>query len=499
MSTIRIHFQDQLYCKVQADNEVIEGLADDLSFYVPGYKFTPKFKAGQWDGRIKLLDKRSGRVYKNLIPKILRWADQNEHSVELVDREKFKPKVKWDKSWLDNWAKYGKMKPHQHQLDYVDAIMRQNQGLILSPTSSGKSYVIYLCIRYYLENCDGDILITVPTTSLVEQLYSDFESYAVDWDVSEHVQMLYGGKDKTDKKRVLISTWQSCFNNPPEFFQRFDAYFCDEAHGADAKSLSGIIDKLKHASMRVGLTGTLDGTVVHELDLVGRFGFVIKKITTRELMDMGLVSKLSIICHRIKYPYEESNAVIKAKAYDKEVDYIVKHEKRNDFVSEIALKAAGNTLVLFNFIEKQGKPLKEKLEKLASENGKTVLYIAGSVKTLERETIRNIMETRNDVVLLASFGTLSTGVNIKNIENIVFAHPYKARIKSLQSIGRGLRVKEGKEGVTLHDICDDFSVVRGRKEKVNFLLNHFVERLKTYRSEEFDYEIRKIEFSEDLL
>ncbi|ASD50383.1 DNA helicase [Acidovorax phage ACP17] len=489
MADIRVHYVNELHCRIDCEKSIAYEIWDQVSFFVPGYKFSPKFKAGIWDGKIRLLNLRTGLVFKNLLPTIYAWATEAGYSMELVEKAKFRPQVDFDPTWLDRWAEYGTMEPMAHQREYIKEALTRNQCLALSPTSSGKSYIIYMCVRYLLENTEGKVLITVPSTSLVEQLYSDFEEYAVDWDVGAHVQKLYGGMDKVMKNRVVISTWQSIYKNPPKWFAPFTSYFCDEAHGADAKSISGIIDNLPTCPIRIGLTGTLDGTLIHELEMRGRFGSVVKKITTRQLMDLGLVAKLTINCHRIKYTREECEAMYASKDYEKEVDYVIGHEGRNDFIVDLAMKEKGNTLILFNFIERQGDLLHKKLQEAVAKEGRSVYYITGKMKTQERERIRKLMEQETGVVLLATYGVLSTGVSIKNLDHIIFAHPYKAKIKNLQSIGRGLRLRKGKTDARLSDIGDDFSYTPRTKEWTNHLMKHFVERLKVYKSEEFDYEI----------
>lgn len=490
MADIRVQYVSQLHCKLICDNDIARQIWDELSFFVPGYKFMPQYKAGIWDGKIRLLNMRNGLVYKNLLPIVSRWAEGAGYEMELIDKPRFRPTVKWNPEWLDKWAEYGSMEPMNHQRQYIEAAMMMNQALLLSPTSSGKSYIIYMCVRYLMEQTDGNILITVPSTSLVEQLYSDFEDYAVNWNVEDNVQKLYGGQDKVMRKRIVISTWQSIYKNDAAWFKPYTSYFCDEAHGADAKSISGIIDKLpENCAVRLGLTGTLDGTMIHELEMKGRFGPVIKKITTRELMDLGLVTSLRIKCYRVKYTEEECKAIKAAKSYDSEIEYILGHATRNKLIVDTALNAEGNTLILFNYIERHGDVMLKMLEERAASVGKTIFYITGKMKTAERERIRKLMEDRDDVILLATYGVLSTGVSIKNLVNIVFAHPYKAKIKNLQSIGRGLRLRAGKNWANLFDIGDDFTHKARTREHPNHLIKHFIERLKVYRDEEFDYEV----------
>lgn len=491
MSRVGVEYVDELYCRINADRETISDIADEITFFVEGFEHMPKFKAGQWDGKIRLLNKTTRKIYKNLLPKVFSLCREQGHDFMFDSpKESFLPPIQFDSTWIDRWNEYGQWEPFKHQKEYFNGVMSMCQALALAPTSSGKSYIIYLCIRYILENIDEDILLCVPSTSLVEQMFSDFKDYAGDlWDVEANCQKLYGGMEKErNGRRVLISTWQSVYKNPKHFFDRFDALIVDEAHMADGESLSGIVDKMTSARYRLGFTGTLDGSVVHELELTGRFGPVVKKVTTRQLMDLGLVAQMDIKCYRLVHP-PEFCALLTKKDYKKEIDMLIAHEPRNKFIIETAMKSDGNSLILFNYVEKHGKPLQKYAESIADEHGKKVLYISGSVKTENREAIRKAMEEGDNLILLASYGTLSTGVSIKNIMHVFFAHPFKGRIRNLQSIGRGLRLRPGKDRVTLHDIGDDLVTNARRKKRPNFTLEHLTTRIGIYREEDFDYDV----------
>jgi superfamily II DNA or RNA helicase len=122
-----------------------------------------------------------------------------------------------------------------------------------------------------------------------------------------------------------------------------------------------------------------------------------------------------------------------------------------------------------------------------------VFFVDGDVETEIREEIRKIMETENDAIVVASFGTFSTGTNIRNLHNIIFASPSKSRVRNLQSIGRGLRQSDGKEMATLYDIADDLR----HKKRMNFTLQHFVERVKIYNEEKFPFKIYNIGLKND--
>ena len=203
-------------------------------------------------------------------------------------------------------------------------------------------------------------------------------------------------------------------------------------------------------------------------------------------MDKKQLSNLVVRCLILKHTEENSKMVASGK-YQDEIDYLVSSKSRNNFIKNLALKLKGNTLVLFQLVEKHGKDLHKLIEDKA-ENNRKIFYIYGGVETEEREKARAIVEKENDAIIVASYGTFSTGINIKNLHNIIFASPSKSRIRNLQSIGRGLRLGDNKVNATLYDIADDLQY----KSKENFTLKHFQERINIYTEEEFDYEIHNI-------
>ena len=271
---------------------------------------------------------------------------------------------------------------------------------------------------------------------------------------------------------------------------QFGVVFGDEAHLFKSKSLTEIMTKLTDCKYRIGLTGTLDGAHTHKLVLEGLFGAVNKVTSTKKLMDKQQLSNLVVRCLILKHTIENSKMVASGK-YQDEIDYLVSSKSRQNFIRNLALKMKGNTLVLFQLVEKHGQNLYDIIKDKADDNRK-VFYIFGGVEADEREAIRGIVEKEKDAIIVASYGTFSTGVNIKNLHNIIFASPSKSRIRNLQSIGRGLRLGDNKVNATLYDIADDLTY----KSKENFTLKHFQERINIYTEEEFDYEIHNVDLKE---
>ena len=368
--------------------------------------------------------------------------------------------------------------PRDYQVEGVYDALRHNRKLLISPTASGKSLMIYSIVRYYVEK-EQNTLIVVPTTSLVEQMYKDFADYG--WDVGSYCHKIYAGKERETDSQVIITTWQSIYKLPKQYFSRFNVVVGDEAHQFKSKSLISIMTKLCDAKYRFGFTGTLDGSQTHKWVLEGLFGPSYKIIKTDELMQKGHLAKLDIKVLLLKHPPH------RFEVFEDEVQYIINHQKRNNFIKNLTLDLKGNTLVLFARVEGHGQPLYESINSNTTDDRK-VFFIHGGVNTDERELVREITERENNAIIVASYGTFSTGINIKNLHNVIFASPSKSRIRNLQSIGRVLRKGENKVKATLYDIADDISY----KSRKNYTLNHLIERIKIYNEENFNYEIINI-------
>ena len=366
--------------------------------------------------------------------------------------------------------------PRPYQVDGVYDALRHNRKLLISPTASGKSLMIYSIVRYYVENKKNTLLV-VPTTSLVEQMYKDFADYG--WDVGSFCHKIYAGKERETDSQVIITTWQSIYKLPRKYFERFSVVVGDEAHQFKSKSLISIMTKLADAKYRFGFTGTLDGSQTHKWVLEGLFGPSYKIIKTNELMKKGHVATLDINVLLLKHPPN------KFETFEEEVQYIINHNRRNNFIKNLALDLKGNTLILFARVEKHGEPLYNLINNSNIIENRRVFFVHGGIDTEDREEIRDITERENNAIIVASYGTFSTGINIKNLHNVIFASPSKSRIRNLQSIGRVLRKGDNKTKATLYDIADDISY----KSRKNYTLNHLIERIKVYNEENFNYDI----------
>ena len=333
------------------ESSTSQELTEFFTFEVPGAKFMPMYRNRMWDGKIRLFSPVTGEIYVGLLQYIKKFCKQNnvKYTIE-EDIENVRNIVHTD---VRNFVRSLKLKTkdktikvRDYQIEAVRLALSRNRCLLVSPTASGKSLIIYILVRYY-HMMGLKTLILVPTTSLVEQMYSDFQDYG--WNSETYCQKIYQGYDRAVTKDVVISTWQSIYKMTKKYFEEFGCVIGDEAHFFKAKSLTGIMTKLHQCKYRYGLTGTLDGTQTHQLVLEGLFGPVDTVVTTKELMDKKTLANLKIKCVVLKHP-----PIREKMTYAEELQYLVGNEKRNNFISNLLLHLNGNTLCLFQLVEKHG-------------------------------------------------------------------------------------------------------------------------------------------------
>ena len=484
MTHLVISKKNEVFLRVEAEPHVYYELADQFTFEVPGAKFSPAYKKKFWDGKIRLFNINTKEIYVGLLDRVIQFCKDHEYTYEFLDNKHyglpFEVNEMISKAGVkDYMTAISKHKPRDYQIDGVYDALRHNRKLLISPTASGKSLMIYSIVRYFVEK-GKSTLIVVPTTSLVEQMYKDFADYG--WDVGSFCHKIYAGRERETDSQVIITTWQSIYKLPRNYFERFSVVVGDEANQFKSKSLISIMTKLADAKYRYGFTGTLDGTQTHKWVLEGLFGPSYKIIKTDELMKKGHLAKLDINVLLLKHPPN------KFENFEDEVQYIIGHNRRNNFIKNLALDLKGNTLILYARVEGHGQPLYDLINSSNIIENRHVFFVHGGVDTEDREKVREITERENNAIIVASYGTFSTGINIKNLHNVIFASPSKSRIRNLQSIGRVLRKGKQKNKATLYDIADDISY----KSRRNYTLNHLIERIKVYNEENFNYDIVNI-------
>jgi len=476
---------NEVFLRVDTNQPHIEyELRDHFTFEVEGAKFMPQYRKRNWNGEIHLFDMRSKRIYVGLLDRIVQFCENHGYTYKFQDNEYYGTPFEVNegisyegvKDYMKSICSHS---PRKYQIEGVYDALRHNRKLLISPTASGKSLIIYSLVRYYVGK-GQKILLVVPTTSLVEQMYKDFQDYG--WDSETYCHRIYAGKERTNEYPVTITTWQSVYKLERSFFEDYNVVIGDEAHLFKSKSLVSIMTKLHHAKYRFGLTGTLDGTQTHKWVLEGLFGPSYKVTKTDELMRQGHLSQLDIQCLVLKHHPQ------KFETYQDEIEYLIGHEQRNNFIKNLAIDLKGNTLILYSRVATHGQVLYDLINKNKQIDRK-VFFVHGGVDAEERESVREITEKEENAIIVASYGTFSTGINIKKLHNVIFASPSKSRVRNLQSIGRVLRKSSTKVKAILYDIADDCT----KNQRRNYTLNHFIERIKIYNQENFNYEIISIQ------
>ncbi len=480
MTDVTISKKNEVYIKLECEPHILYELAPDFTFDVDGAKFMPHMRNKHWDGKIRLLSTHTGEIYAGLLDKIIAKLKKYNYTYEFKESKYYGLPFEMNEEitvagvsgYMSSICSHT---PYDYQVNGVYECLRYNRKLILSPTASGKSLMIYSIVKYY-QLKHKKILVVFPTTSLIHQMFKDFQDYG--WNAEEYCHMIYSGREKNTDMPVTLSTWQSIYDMDKKFFENFDCVIVDEAHTAKSKSLIDIMKKCHNAKYRFGFTGTLSGSNTHEWVICGLFGPSYKTIGTSEMIEKGRASQLDIHCLVLKHKPR------KFDKYEDEIQYLITHTERNNFIRKLALDLKGNTLILFSRVETHGQPLYELINTHKDVNRK-VFFVHGGVDAEEREEVREITERENNAIIVASYGVFSTGISIKNLHNIIFASPSKSKIRNLQSIGRVLRLGKNKNKATLYDISDDCTY----NSRKNYTLNHFIERIKIYSEENFNYEI----------
>ena len=488
--TVHLRYISDAHIKVVADPGIIMELCEHFTYYAPNYKFHPKYKAKLWDGKITMSHRMTGVALAGLAKRIKKFCDNAGYAITF-DEQLYYDDVKREDVLgmvthlnLPDW-----LEVRDYQIDAVADCLCSRRRTLLSPTSSGKSLMIYFLHAWY----DTKTLIIVPSNGLVDQFESDLRSYGYEGGI---VTSKGGLTKEIFDEKICISTWQALNNGKSkvtkEWLQQFKCVIGDEAHGAAATCVKYVLESMTHTPYRFGTTGTLNDEPLSLATIEGLFGPQCKTITTRELIDQGYATDLKIKVLVLHYPEDirkqfhkkvkdAKTGEMRFKTYFEEIDFINAYEPRVKFIRNLSKSLKGNKLVFFKIID-YGNRLYD-----AMKDDGNVFYIDGGVTN--REEIRHAMEDEENATLIGSLGTTSTGISIKRLHHMISAAPMKGSIKLLQSIGRMLRQHATKEKAVMYDIVDDLCL----KSTKNFAYQHFENRAEIYDKELFDYDIFKIE------
>jgi len=486
---IIVSFYDTTYIKIDCPYNmgIFNEITERFSFYTPGYKFHPKVKAKMWDGIIRLFNRKNHTLPFGLLAQLVLFANDSGYSIKVAEEILPTSNINEDivESFCDDILNLTNP-PRDYQIEAVVAALKTGRRLILSPTGSGKSYIFHIAIRYLLEVEGFDkILLVVPTVNLVSQMLGDFIEYGQNdpkFDRNDYLTIPNKRNIKNGDYKVIISTWQSLQRMPSEYFNGsdefvgFDALLVDEVHTFAATVAGSIAEKSNKIPVKIGMTGTLANTKTAEMQLIGLFGQPYQTTTTKDLMEAGILSTMKITAIQMNHP-----ELAPKMKYADEMEYLRNHAPRNQFIASFAEKTAGNSLILFQNHD-QGDTI---VKLLREKSNKRIFHVTGRADSDDNEMVRQYCEANHDAIVVANYQVFSTGINIKNLHNVIFASPTKSAIRILQSIGRALRKHDSKDIANIIDLYDEF----GDDKTKNHTFRHFLERYQIYMQSKFDVNI----------
>jgi len=466
---VNITYIDDLRIRVDSgDRAYLKDVKEYFTDYVEGFRYLPKYKAGVWDGKISMFDVQTRSLPYGLTLDLLKF-----HKTKYPDIE-----IKMDKKIIDKFTGIDveldydlNIFPRPYQLECIETALKHRSSIIVAATASGKSGIIAYIVRTLMNNdLIKKTIIIVPTISLVIQMYKDFVEYGIDESLLGKVYT----KAKEFDRSIVISTWQSLKSTYDRtnngVLEDFDCVIVDEVHSSKSLVLRTLLSKCINATWRFGFTGTMPENKIDTWNVKSYLGPIVKTIKASELADLGYITQCKIESISIDYSnpnyYSGDYQIIKEKAFN--------NKARMTLLKNIVNKVDSNILVLVGKVEKEGVVLKEFFEN--SKVNKEVVFIHGDTKPEDREFWRNELGKRNNIIIIATYQIFSVGINIPSLKYILFASPFKSKIRTLQSIGRTLRKHEAKDFSVIYDIIDN----------VKFLEDHGVKRHRYYNSENFE-------------
>jgi superfamily II DNA or RNA helicase len=486
---IIIHKKNHATVIVECTNTIAKELYNYFSAFANNYRFAPLYKAKMWDGKIRFFSITTNELPIGLVYKLYEFSRLGNYTIECKYSQQNSLTREELQRFIDTLGLPPEIEVRPYQFEAIYDCITNKVLSIEASTASGKSLMIYIICRI-LTMMGKKTLLVCSQQQLVEQMFGDFEDYG--WEPEKYCHRIYSGQKKIYNSPVIIACWQSLItekvkeSNP---YELFDCMILDEAHGAKAKSIKDLSNWCVNAAYRFGFSGTYpDPDTADYLTITGSTGAVKTVATYQMLQAEGYIAKLKIYNMILSYSPAFKRAVFTdcGTDYKAQSDMINNAPERNQFLLKMIQNLKGNVLVLFTKKEAHGYILKELFER--ELKGKRVLYIDGDVPIEDREDIRRLIETRDDIVLLGTYGCLSTGTNMKNLMHLVFASGYKSRVKTMQAIGRSLRLHKNKLYAKLYDVVDDVSFI-DRKNDIRFVnhsFNHYVERSKYYINEGWD-------------
>lgn len=442
-------------------------------FKVPDPSFKPS-RFSKFDGLVRLYDRDTGTLPIGLLPKLSKHLklykttyDKAFNNVRKITDEELQ-------EWIDTLELPFTL--YDYQFNIIKDFVKFRRLTALADTGAGKSLVIYVIVRFLLEANEGCVLVLVPNILLVNQILQDFEKYG--WkDARSFCQQIFNGNSKSIRKRCVISTWQSLQDLSSDYFEAFTGVICDEVHGASAKKQTKIVKNCRNAADKLGLTGTLRGTELHEYQVEGLFGLSKTYVETQRLKELGQASETQIYMVNLKYQRLDNIRMSKLD-YEGQIQYLLNHNSRMELIAKSIISQASNSencLVIFERVEDGVYKMVEKLTEMGFVD--KIRVIESSVKLEDRDKIKAEIEDSKGLILIATWGTMSTGVSINNLHNLFLCSNTKGLIRVLQSVGRLLRIHASKKVAKIIDFVDD---TRTSVSAKSVFVEHAKERYKFY-------------------
>ena len=424
----------------------------------------------------------SGRFEIGLLKNITSQLDseQNLYSISEDLQKKFNPSLISDECVI---KEYENFVYRDHQLKSILSLLNNGRGVVCIPTAGGKTLImcgLIESIRLNIEKPHAKALVLVPSIQLVEQTAKDFENYGM-----EKVTKWSGGNIPDKNATTIVAGTQILLSDKTDLslLDNVDILLIDEVHGLrKGNEINSIINKIE-TDYKFGFTGTMPPSLIDQWNIIGKVGPIVYQEKTLDLKEKKYISNFKIVILNLKHsniPTFNYNPNRPSELYEKELEYLMNHERRNEIICKLSSKLKNNTVIMVDRID-QGINIEAKL-KMICDSERPVYFIRGSTEMEEREKIRTLMDGRNDVIVVAISKIFSTGINIPNLHNIIFASAGKAKIKIMQSIGRALRLHPTKETATIFDVSDN----------TKYGKRHLLERENLYDSENYNYEKKDI-------
>ena len=478
----KIVIEDEVNVHIQnVDLATKRVMIKSVQFFLPSARYSPAYKMGRWDGTTSFMT-QGGKTYLNCLDKLMAVLQDRGYEFEIDDQRAYH---KFEFDTVDESYLSDQTWPHGHrfagepielrdyQADAINCCLQNLQGVQVLPTSAGKTLVTATLSK--MVEPYGRTIVIVPNKNLVQQTEEDYRNLGLD------VGVLFGDRKEYDCTHT-ICTWQSLSvldkkhkdfldaDQMEKFLKNLTAVIVDEAHAIkDQNVLHKLMTTVfKNIPIRWGLTGTIPEEDFKQMGLFSAIGPEIGKLTAKELQDKGVLAQCKVHVWQTQESAQYST-------YQEELKYLVTNDMRLKWLAEEIEKLgeSGNTLVLVDRIE-TGQKLYNQIS-----NG---VFISGEMKSKDRREHYKDINFADNKIMIATYGTTSTGISINRIFNLVLVEAGKSFVRTIQSIGRGLRMADDKSAVDIYDVCS----------RMKFSNNHLNKRKQFYKNAEYPFEVRKI-------